>query len=155
MKAFDVRAIFARDYERYEGVRPIQIYLMRLGYLLVAILVGNISWSAILRHEGAWDPLSAVALSMWAGSSVLSVFGLINPLRWIPLLLLEIAYKTIWLGVVAYPLWARNDLVGSPAESMALSFVPVIFPILAMPWGYVWRTYVWPRHRSLKAIAST
>jgi hypothetical protein len=154
MKKFDVRAILAPDYERYEGVRPIQICLMRLGYLLVFILVGNISWSAILTHEGTWDPLSAVALSMWAGSSVLSVLGLINPLRWIPLVLFEIAYKTIWLGVVAYPLWAKDQLVGSPAESMALSFVPVVFPILAMPWGYVWRTYVWPRHRSLKALAS-
>ena len=77
MKTFDVKAIFAPNYERYEGVRPIQIYLMRLGYLLVVLLVGNISWSAILTHEGAWDPLRAVALSMWAGSSALSVLGLI------------------------------------------------------------------------------
>jgi hypothetical protein len=84
-------------------------------------------------HDGAWDPLRAVALSMWAGSSVLSVLGVINPLRWIPLVLFEIAYKTIWLAVVAYPLWVTDQLAGSPAEDMALSFVPVILPILVMP----------------------
>src|SRR5262245_29209404 len=100
MSAFSVKAVFARDFERYEGVRPIQIYLMRLGYVLVIALVGNIAWSAIFTHEGEWDPLQAVAISMWAGSSVLSVFGFFKPLKWIPLVLFEIAYKSIWLVVV-------------------------------------------------------
>lgn len=152
MSALSVNAIFARDFERYEGVRPIQIYLMRLGFLLVIVLVGNIAWSNIFAHEGDWDPLTAVALSMWAGCSVLSVFGLINPLRWIPLVLFEIAYKSIWLVVVAYPMWSTGTLAGSRAEDIALSFVPVIFPLLAMPWGYVWRTYVWPNRLSRKQI---
>jgi len=144
VSAFNAKAIFARDFERYEGVRPIQIYLMRLGFLLVIVLVGNIAWSNILTHEGDWDALQAVALSMWAGCSVLSVFGLINPLRWIPLVLFEIAYKSIWLVVVAYPMWSTGQLAGSRAEGIALSFLPVILPILAMPWGYVLRTYVSP-----------
>jgi hypothetical protein len=152
MSAFSVKRIFARDFERYEGVRPIQIYLMRLGFLLVIVLVGNIAWSGIFTHEGDWDPLTAVALSMWAGSSVLSVFGLINPLRWIPLVLFEIAYKSIWLVVVAYPLWSAGTLAGSRAEGIALSFVPVIVPILVMPWGYVLRTYVWPNRLSRKPV---
>ena len=145
-----VKAIFARDFERYEGVRPIQIYLMRLGYLFVIALVGNIAWSAIFTHEGDWDPLEAVAISMWAGSSVLSVFGLIKPLRWIPLVLFEIAYKSIWLVVVAYPMWSAGTLAGSRAEDIALSFVPVIAPILVMPWGYVLRTYVLPRRLEIR-----
>jgi len=152
VSAFNAKAIFARDFERYEGVRPIQIYLMRLGFLLVIVLVGNIAWSNIFTHEGDWDALQAVALSMWAGCSVLSVFGLINPLRWIPLVLFEIAYKSIWLLVVAYPMWSTGRLAGSRAEDIALSFLPVILPILAMPWGYVWRTHVWPNRLSRKPM---
>jgi hypothetical protein len=31
----------------------------------------------------------------------------------------EIGYKTIWLAVVAYALWATNRLAGSPAEGSA------------------------------------
>jgi hypothetical protein len=119
---------------------------MRLGFLLVIVSVGSISVSNLLGHEGDWDPVRAAALSMWAATSILSVFGLINPLRWIPLFLFEIGYKSIWLVVVAYPLWATERLAGSPAEDMALSFIPVIFPIIAMPWGYVFRTYVRPHH---------
>ena len=150
MSAFNAKAMFARDFERYQGVRPIQIYLMRLGFLLVIVLVGNIAWSNIFTHKGDWDPLAAVAISMWAGCSVLSVFGLINPLKWIPLVLFEIAYKSIWLVVVAYPMWSTGQLAGSRAEGIALSFLPVILPLLAMPWGYVLRTHVWPNRWSRK-----
>jgi len=31
MSAFNLEAMLARDFDRYEGVRPIQIYLVRLG----------------------------------------------------------------------------------------------------------------------------
>jgi hypothetical protein len=48
------------------------------------------------------------------------------------------------LVVVAYPMWSTGTLAGSRAEGIALSFLPVILPILAMPWGYVLRTHVWP-----------
>jgi len=47
-----VKAIFKPDYERYEGVRPINIYLLRLLFLLVVLFVASDSWSAILKHEG-------------------------------------------------------------------------------------------------------
>ena len=36
-----------------------------------------------------------------------------------PLVLLEIAYKVMWLILVAYPLWSTNQLAGSLAEGTA------------------------------------
>ena len=47
---------FTPDYERYDGVRPIQVVAMRVGYVLVFSLVGYRSWAGILNHQGAWDP---------------------------------------------------------------------------------------------------
>ena len=56
-----------------------------------------------------------------------------------------IAYKLLWLGVVAYPLWRAGTLAGSPAEDLTYVFLWVPLPIVAVPWGYVWRTYLaWP-----------
>jgi hypothetical protein len=141
---FSITAIFKPDSERYEGVRPINIYLLRLLFLLVVVFVGSDSWSAILKHEGPWDHVKAAAMCMWAAYAVLSIFGLINPLRWLPIVMFEIFYKIIWLVIVAYPLWSTNQLAGSPAEGMARAFVWVILPILAMPWSYAFRTYIWP-----------
>jgi hypothetical protein len=62
---FSIKAIFDPDYERYEGVRPINIYLLRLLFFLVVVFVASDSWSAILKHEGQWDHVKAAAVCMW------------------------------------------------------------------------------------------
>jgi hypothetical protein len=139
---FSIKRIFQPDYEHYEGVRPINIYLLRLLFLLVVVFVATDSWSSILKHEGQWDHVRAAAVCMWAAYSVLSIFGLINPLKWLPIVMFEIFYKVIWLVIVAYPLWSTNQLAGSPAEGMAHAFVWVILPIVAMPWTYAFKNYV-------------
>lgn len=140
-----MKAVFKPDYKRYEGVRPINIYLLRLLFLLVVLFVGTASWSGLFRHQGQWDHVRAAAVSMWAAYAALAIFGLINPLRWLPLVMFEIFYKIIWLIVVAYPLWSTNQLAGSPAAGMAADFSWVVLPIVAMPWGYAFRTYLSPR----------
>jgi hypothetical protein len=143
-----LKGIFKPDYERYEGVRPINIYLLRLLFLLVVLFVASDSWSSILKHAGPWDPVKAAAVCMWAAYSVLSILGLLNPLKWLPIVMFEIFYKLIWLAIVAYPLWSTNRLAGSPAEEMTYAFIWVILPIVAMPWAYAFRTYVWPSKKN-------
>ena len=43
----DIRAMLARDYERHEGVRPIQIFMMLVGYLLFPIVATP--WGYVAR----------------------------------------------------------------------------------------------------------
>jgi hypothetical protein len=130
---------------RYDGVRPIQIFLLRVSYVLVLVFVGIRAVAALITHEGDWEPFLAVALSMWASSSQLSLIGIVHPLKMIPIVLFEIGYKLTWLAVVAWPLWKAGRLAGSPAEGMTYAFLPVAAPLLLMPWGYVFRTYGWRR----------
>lgn len=145
---FDLRGILRPDHQRYEGVRPINILLLRLLFLLVVVFVATDSWSSLLKHEGEWDPVRAAALCMWASYSILSIFGLINPLKWLPVVMFEIVYKITWLMIVAYPLWAAGQLAGSRAEEMTYAFIWVILPIVAMPWGYAFRTYIRPSKKN-------
>lgn len=134
--------IFKRNYEKYEGARPIHIYLLRVLFALVFLFVGSDSWGGILRHQGSWDPVRAAAICMWAGYSLLSIIGVFRPLRMLPIVLFEIVYKITWLIVVAYPLWSAGQLWGSPADGMARAFLWVPLAIVATPWGHVWDTYV-------------
>jgi hypothetical protein len=136
-------SLFAPDYEHYGGVRPIQILLLRLGYVLVFVIVGYRSWTPLMNHAGPWDPYLAVALSMWASSSLLSLIGVFRPLEMIPLVLFEIGYKLTWLVIVALPLWKDGRLTDPRTEEMTYAFLPVVLPLAAMPWGYVFQTYVW------------
>ncbi len=133
---------FTPDYERYEGVRPIQIHLGRIGYALVIVTVGARSWASLFTHEGAWDPMQAAAVAMWASSSLLSLLGILHPLKMLPLILFEIGYKLIWLAGVAWPLWSQGRLTGSPAEDLTYAFLAVVIPMAVVPWDYVLRVYI-------------
>jgi len=148
--AFDLAAPF-RAASHYQGVRPINIYLLRLLYGLMFFMLGQTTWSHILGHAGAWEPTNAVAWSVWAAFATLAGLGILRPLAMLPIILLEIFYKVLWLVLVAYPLWSRNELQGSPAEDLASVFIWVAFPIVAVPWAYAFRTYVYSRPLPPKA----
>ena len=134
--------IFRRDYKRYDGVPRINIYLLRLLYTLMFLFVTYDSWKHIFNHTGPWDNINAAAWCMWGSYAGISVIGIVRPLKMLPIVLFEITYKVAWLAVVAYPLWAKNELTGSPAEGMTRVFLWVVLPIVAMPWRYFFRTYV-------------
>jgi hypothetical protein len=134
--------LFGPDYERYEGVYRINIYLLRALFALMFVVLGRDVWTHILTHEGPWDPDEAVAWCVWASFSVFAVLGMVRPLKILPLVLLEIAYKVLWLILVAYPLWSTDRLAGSPAEERTYAFLWVVLPIVAMPWKYAFEHYV-------------
>lgn len=139
---FNVLNVFKGDYERYDGVPRINIYLLRLLFTLMFFFLSYESWNHIFNHQGPWDNSNAAAWCMWGSYSVISFIGMLYPLKMLPIVLFEIVYKTAWLFVVAYPLWMKDELIGSPAEGMTNVFVWVVFPIVAMPWRYFFRTHI-------------
>lgn len=134
--------LFKPDFTRHEGVRPVNIYLLRALYFLMATFLAFDVWSYVLNHKGYWQSQEGMAWSVWAAFSTLAILGVFHPLKMLPILLLEVFYKSMWLLVVAYPLWRAGALAGSPAEGMSYVFIPVIVVILIIPWGYVFKTYV-------------
>lgn len=145
---FNPKAIFQRS-DKHEGVPRINIFLLRLLYVLMFFVLGKEVWTHILTHYAAWDPIDAVAWCVWAAFATLAGLGIARPLKMLPIVLLEIFYKVLWLGLVAYPLWSKGALAGSPAEEITLEFLWVLLPIVAVPWGYAFATYIHkPKSRS-------
>ncbi len=134
--------IFRRDYEHYNGVPRINIYLLRLLFALMFLFVTYDSWTHIFNHTGPWNDVNAAAWCMWGSYSFISIIGIFRPLKMLPIVLFEVIYKTAWLVIVAYPLWVKNQLIGSPAEGMTSVFEWVWLPIIAMPWRYFFKTYI-------------
>ena len=134
--------IFTPDHERYEGVRSVNIYLLRLLYFLMVAFVATDAWMTIITHQGEWDRFRALAFCVWAAYPTLAVLGLIHPLKMLPLMMFTIFYKSLWLMVVAYPLWRTGTLAGSPAEPMTKAFLWLPLAIIAVPWKYVFQNYV-------------
>ena len=141
--------------DRYDGVRPIHIYLLRVVYTLMFFVLGKQTWTHVLTHQGAWEPTNALAWCVWTAFATLAGLGIIRPLKMLPILLLEVLYKLLWLLLVAYPLWSQGTLAGSPAEGTAAAFAWVLLPIVAVPWGYAFLSYVYkPKPRIPSAIAA-
>lgn len=137
---------FTADPQRHEGVRPIHVWGLRLFYLLMLVLVMPAAWRGLLTHLGPWDPLRAVAITVWATYPALALFGLFRPLRWLPLMFFAIGYKALWLAFIAYPLWRAGTLWGTSTGEVAASFLALPLLAAAVPWGYAWRTYfMWPK----------
>ena len=139
---FNPLTIFQRD-DRYEGVRRINIYLLRLVFILMFFVLGRDTWTHILTHQGTWNPSDAIAWCVWTAFATLAGLGIFRPLKMLPILLLEIFYKVLWLIIVAYPLWSAGTLAGSPAENTTSAFLWVLLPIIAVPWAYVFGTYLY------------
>jgi hypothetical protein len=144
---FNPLNIFRRS-DRYNGVRPIHIYLLRLLYVLMFFVLGKMTWTHVLTHQGPWEPTNAVTWCVWTAFATLAGIGIVRPLRMLPIVLLEIFYKVLWLVVVAYPLWVRGTLAGSSAEGITAQFLWVILPIVAMPWGYAFVHYIYDPKRA-------
>jgi len=115
-----------------------RLYVMRLVFLLNFVLLGSDVWPEILRHQGVWDPVKGVAFSFWAALSLLSGLGLRYPLKMVPLLLLQLVYKTIWLLAVALPMWPA---LRSTDITRAM-VIGVVVDVLGIPWSYILASYV-------------
>jgi hypothetical protein len=137
-----IKYVFSPNDSKYEGVRPINIYLLRVLYFLMFAFVGLDSWRSIIAHAGPWDHVRAVAWCVWVAYPTLSFFGIFHPLRWLPIVVFMIFYKVLWVVVVAYPLWRVGTLAGSPADEMAHVFIGAPVVALFVPWGYVFRHFV-------------
>ncbi len=136
------------------GVRRINLYLLRLVYVLMFVVLGKDTWTHILTHRGIWDPTDAVAWCVWTAFATLAGLGIMRPLQMLPILLLEVFYKVLWLVIVAYPLWSTGTLAGSPAESATSAFAWVILPIVAIPWRYAFLTFVYdPRSKAVHRVS--
>jgi hypothetical protein len=142
-----LKTFFASDAARHGGVRPVTVLLLRVVYLLMCTMMARTAWSSLLDHRGAWEPYRAMATCVWAAYGTLSLLGLLHPLRMLPVVLFMIFYKTLWLAVVAYPLWRAGTLAGSPAEELTTLFLAAPVLALCVPWGYVVRRFVAVRGR--------
>jgi len=115
---------------------------MRCIYVLMATFLALDVWTHIITYDQRWSPSEAMDWSVWAAFTMFALIGVFRTVQMIPILLLEIVYKSIWLTLVALPLFLEGNLSGETTDGMIFSFALVVLPIVAVPWGYVFRKYI-------------
>ena len=116
-----------------------RLYVLRATYLLLVIGLGALIVPVIVSHESA---ARGVIPSLLGGLWLLAFVGLKLPLRMLPLLMFEFAWKTIWLLAFGLPQWFSGQQPPTFGEDMFNIALGVVLMPLVIPWGYVWRNYV-------------
>jgi hypothetical protein len=122
-------------------VSVLRLYALRAGYLLLVVGLGIVIWPGIIHHEKPWTLMQGVVHCMLAAMSALAILGLRYPLQMLPLLLFEVAWKLLWLIVVALPLWSAHQMDADTLETANDCLLVVVF-LIVIPWPYVFANYV-------------
>lgn len=124
-----------------QEVSLVRLYALRAFCVLFFIAGPFIALPDVIHPDPAVRGLMS---SIVAGFWVMSILGLRDPLRIMPIFLFEFVWKTIWLLAFGLPRWLSG--VHSPTLRQDLLDIGT-FPFLlglVIPWGYVWRHYIKP-----------
>jgi hypothetical protein len=116
-----------------------RIYVLRATYLLLVIGLGGMIVPEVVSHPVI---SRGVIPSLLGAVWVLAFVGLKYPLKMLPLLMFEFAWKSIWMLAYGLPQWYASQLPATFAEDSFNIGVGVILMPLVIPWGYVYRHYV-------------
>jgi hypothetical protein len=117
-----------------------RLHLMRAGYLFMGVGLALVKWPHL---SGAADlPLyEGVTLCLLTAMSVLALLGLRHPVKMLPVLLFESAWKLLWLALVALPKTISGDLDRATAQTLTTCSLVVVI-LAVVPWRYAWRHYL-------------
>jgi hypothetical protein len=118
-----------------------RLNLLRIFYVLIALGMGIGIWGQLLGATPDWPLMRGLAKSMLGGLALLCLLGLLDPLKWLPLLVYEMAWKTVWLIMVALPAWRAGALTPDQLQTF-YECIPVVFLYAVMPWRYMRAIYV-------------
>ena len=125
---------------RWSWLKAMYIYTIIVagGFGLGIIFVPNLI-ASIFRMP-TQDPITMGILgSIYIASAALALLGLRSPLKFVPILLLQLVYKVVWFIGIILPV-----LIAAKFPAYAISFVIVfatfiIGDLIAIPFSYVFK----------------
>ena len=120
-----------------------QLNLLRVGYLFMGGGLAIIKWP-LLFHHGPWGLAEGTKECLLIAMSFLALLGIRYPQRMLPILLFEVTWKLLWLGLVALPLWWGHQLEGA-TRTQTGTILLVVLIIVVIPWRHVLTEYVLAR----------
>jgi hypothetical protein len=124
-----------------KDVSTLRLYLLRTVYALNFVGLGLMVWPAIINHKMPWEPMQSVALSFWAALSLLAGLGIRYPLKMLPVLFMQLTYKSIWLIAVLLPTWSSGRSMPFTKDML----IGIVVDLIVIPWPYVLSTYITSR----------
>jgi len=115
-----------------------RLNLLRLGYLILAVGQAAMTWPELLGPRAPGDLPWTLVQSQLAAIGVCAAIGVLRPLQMLPVMLVEVGWKAIWISTIAQPAWA-NGTMDAKTLGVLKDCLPIIPFMLLIPWDQVWR----------------
>ncbi len=119
-----------------------RIYMMKFVYGMTFFLLGYRMWSYMLNPGELIPAMDGVAYSFWAVYAIMMGFGLRYPIKFLPLIILQLFYKSVWILIVALPLKTAGQLDVDSVDMLQSFAIAVVIDLIVIPWPYVFRNYI-------------
>ena len=119
---------------------------LKARYIYTAVVAGGFGLGIVLipgimislfRWPGQNPLVFGVTGSVYLSFAVLSILGLRSPLKFVPVLLLQLFYKSIWLVGVVLPLLVAGRLPVYSILPIAIFVTAIVGDIVAIPFSYL------------------
>lgn len=114
---------------------------MRGGYAFMGIWLATVEWPLLIDHPEPWPLFEGVVTCVLTAMSVLAFLGLRYPVRLLPILLFECAWKIIWLSAVAVP-GILSGALDEDTREVAVNCALVVVVLAVLPWRFIGQRYV-------------
>ena len=123
---------------RMGWIKGMYIYtILGAGLSGVGMIVAP-GFSQRLFGMGEQDPIFfGIAASIWFAFGLMSFFGLKHPLKFLPVLCLQLAYKTVWVIGVVIPLVVSGNLPGYAGLIIVIMVSYIVGDLIAIPFHYI------------------
>lgn len=115
-------------------------------YVYTLVMSGGIGLGMVLipgtiQSVFRFPPQDPVVLglcgSVFLALGLVSILGFLSPLKFVPLLLIELIYKPVWLVAVALPLFLKGQFPFYVVFISAVLISFIIGDLIAIPFSYV------------------
>ncbi len=125
---------------RFPTVATWRVNAIRFIFLLMALIMGSIVWRQVLFESADWEWQRGLAKSMLAALALMALLGVRYPLQMLPLMLYEMAWKTIWIVLIAGRAWLAGKWTAD-IEALFYDCIGIIIAYFVVPWPYIWARY--------------
>jgi hypothetical protein len=122
---------------RYNWLRLMYAYtVVGAGGFGLLYLISPGTFMALLGIPFEEPVIAGITASVFVAFALLSILGLRSPLKFVPILLLQLTYKSIWFIAIIIPLAIAGQLQSYGVLSSIIFATYIIGDLIAIPFSY-------------------
>lgn len=119
-----------------------RLTLLRIMYLFIFLGLAITVWPEVIFVSGVMPNADTVISAILVSFSLMALIGVRYPIKLLPLLLIELLWKLIWVIAFAIPSWIQGNPSQYVIEVTFACLLGIVLTPLVIPWNYVYQQYV-------------